>query len=468
MGLTKSGAEHRRFQRIAVEMPVHYRIMGEGRADDFHHSTTTNISREGLAFVSPISVAVTARIELNIVLPDDVGILKAEATVVRVVREIHDEEAWEYGVQFDVATISNQRLLDEFLRSIDVVPLLKHMVKLGATDLHLSVNTPAMVRIQRQLQRITSNKLSPKVVEALVFGTLSQDLRNRLRTERQLDFPLMIPRIGRWRVNVHYQKGFLEGVFHRVDFQIPTTMELGLPDVVRNVVLNNGGLIAVTGGARSGKSSTMAALVGMINDEEERVIITFEDPIEFIHESNKSVIKQREVGNDVPRFAAGLRHALRQDPDVVVLDRIPDLDTMEVVLHIASTGRLVIAAFPTPDAVTTLNHITSFFPYAWRSRILHILAASLNGVVSQWLLPSADGSKLVMANEVMTLNEHLRQAIRTDKLQNVPNLMLNCPGSIRLDAHLRTLVLQGAISLETASHVAQDPDGLRRAISERR
>jgi twitching motility protein PilT len=303
------------------------------------------------------------------------------------------------------------------------------------------------------------------LVEALILGLLSPERREALERQREVYFPFTVPGLGRWRVAAFYQRGNLEATFHAVQTEAPSLMELGLPDIVSKIAQMDAGLVAVTGAPGCGKSTTIAAMVQAINQEKDRIIVTLEDPIECIHQNQRSLIKQREVGTDVSSVREGMENVLRQDPDVIVVDKILDTDVMDLALHAAENGRLVIATFPTSDGVATIRRILAMYGEKRQHTARHALANTLQAVISQRLLPSADASEMVLVPEVLILNDSIRQTIRTNNLDQIQNLMTSAPGSIFVDAALRRLLTEGKLDLERACLMARDPDALKRNVT---
>ena len=456
--------EHRTNRRVAVQMPIIYRVVGGGaELEEPRRTKSTNLSCQGVAFESPVSIPITARLQLRIFLPGHEGELNTEATLVRIAAELPDNKGYEYGLQFDLGTLTNRETLEKFVRSVDVVPLLEKMTPQGASDLHLTPFTPPALRVHRNLIAAAPEPLSPAQVENLIGGVLNTERRRRLAEDKEISFPFMIPGVGRWRVNAYYQRGFIEGTFHAIDQYIPTVTELELPDIVHTLALSDSGLVLVTGMTGSGKSSTIASMVGVINENTSKVVVTIEDPIEYVHENALSIVKQREVGNDTLSCLRALRHALRQDPDVLVIDTVPDLGTMDTALRAAEEGYLIIMSFPTPDPPRTLSRIATMYPQAQRALVLHMLAGALRGVISQKLLPRLDGSGSALACEVLVANDAIRGAIRSDRMEDqMMSIMGSVPGAQLLDVNLRRLVQRGEISYETAALVAHNPEILRR------
>ena len=466
-----SSKDLRSTRRVSAEMAIRYRIADPdtGEYGESHRTKTTNVSCLGVAFVSRFAIPITARLKLEIFVPDRKESLSCEGTIVRIVRELPESKGYEYGVALDKDTVTETGALDEFVRSIDIVPLLRYMRDQSASTMHLTANTPPILRLNRRLVASDRHKpLSAKLVEAVVLGTMSGERRDELTAQKEVDFPLTIPGEGRWRVNAFYQRGSVEATFRWIDPYVPTIAEVGLPEVVRNIALSRTGLVLVTGGPGSGKSTTLAAMIGAINNEEQRVIISLEDPIEYIHENDRSIVKQREIGADSKSIHFSLRSVIRQDPDVIVVDRIPDADSMETLLRAAESGYLVIAGLPTSDPMATVQRVVKMFPDMRRPMMLHTIGNALRAIITQRLIPTMDGTDQVMAIELMSVNDSIRQAIWTDKLEQIFTLMQATPGCQTLDVSLRNLIFRGQIDIETAAQVARDPDSLRRHVSERR
>ncbi|MBI4560367.1 MAG: PilT/PilU family type 4a pilus ATPase [Candidatus Hydrogenedentes bacterium] len=458
--------EARRHRRVSAEMPLRFRIVDAAESTKFERGMVTNISIGGLAFVSKVVIPVRTAVAFEFSLPGNLGDVAAEATVVRIVSELTDGHGIEYGVE--LSPTARSETLEKFVRAIDVVPWLQHMTKRGASDLHFAAFSAPLLRIQHELTPTEHKPLPPELVEALVLGTLSPQRRRTFQREREIDFPLIIPELGRWRVNAHYQRGYVEAVFHVIDAYIPAPEELGLPPIVRDLALSPGGLVLVIGPTGCGKATTLASMVEVINLRDVKLVIKLEDPIECVHENRKAVVKQREIGSDTRTFATGMQHALREDPDVIVLSELRDAETAEMVLRSAESGRVIFAGMSTGDPVQTINRIASWFPPTQRLTVLHLLSSSLRGIINLRLLKKEDGPGLVPAVEVVVANDGIRGIIRTDRLDQIPLLVASIPGGQTLEASLRSLIMRGCITLDHASHLAHDPDRLRKIVTEHR
>ncbi len=461
--------ELRQSRRVSAELGLKFCTMGPGGADPAKpvHATTTNISTAGVAFLAHLAMPIGMRLQLEISVPGLEDALRAEGTIVRIVADHGEGSGIEYGVRFD--KLEPRDALERYVRSVDILPLLRVMSKQKASDLHISVFSPPMLRIHRDLVPAHDKPLLPEAVEALIHGFLNVHQRRELHRRRGIAFPLTIPQVGRWHVNVMFQRGYVECSFHTINEEVPTVEQLGLPDSVKELALSEeGGLILVCGPYGSGKSSTLAALVDVINREQRRAILTLESPIEFVHENDQSFIRQREVGNDVLSHAEGIRQALLHDADVVMVSEITRRETAQMVLHAAEKGLRVLAAMSAPNALLGIEHLVAMLPTDERATALHSLSLSLRGVIGQRLLRRLDSAGLVLAAEVVTASEGVRNAIRTDKLDQIPSLMRSAPGSQPMDVCLRSLVLRRIVDLDTAVHHTPDPDRLRKAVTEHR
>jgi len=301
--------------------------------------------------------------------------------------------------------------------------LLKEMVARDASDLHLTAGSPPQFRVDGSMQAADGPALSPQEAETLVYSLLTEEQRKRYESEKELDFSFSIPQLSRFRANVYCQRGVTSLAVRRIPLQVRALEDLGLPPVVAQFAQRNTGLILVTGPTGSGKSTTLAALIDRINRERASHIITVEDPIEYVHAHRKSLVTQREVHQDTASFAAALKYVLRQDPDVILIGEMRDLETISAAITIAETGHLVLATLHTNSAYESVSRIVDVFPPHQQKQVLTQLAFVLEGVVTQQLLPKATGKGRVLVAEVLVCTQAVKAVIREGKLHQIYTLM---------------------------------------------
>ncbi len=346
---------------------------------------------------------------------------------------------------------------------MEIRDLLLLCIEKKASDLHITENEPPILRIDGKLHRTSLTRLSKADIKKMIYSLLTDAQKEVFERELELDFSLALPDLDRFRVNVHTQRGSVEAAFRRIPLEIPKIDDLGLPAVVTELARKPNGLVLVTGPTGTGKTTTLAAMVDLINNEKEALILCIEDPIEFVHANKKSIIKQREVYSDTRSFAEALRHTLRQDPNVIVVGEMRDLETISTALTAAETGHLVLATLHTPDAPQTIERIIDVFPPYQQQQVKLQLADSLQGVVSQLLLPCASGQGRVLATEIMLGTAGVRNLIREQEIEQIPTLMQTGSqyGMRTMDKSLKELVQKGLISLESAITKVKNPEEFR-------
>jgi twitching motility protein PilT len=305
----------------------------------------------------------------------------------------------------------------------DITDYLRHTVALGGSDLHLSAWAPACARVNGSIVPFDQGQLDPDTVRDLILDTLTESQRATLEEELELDYALQVEGVGRFRGNVHIARGHAEASFRFIAKDIPVIESLGHHLIIHEFCKLRGGLVLVTGVTGSGKSTTLASMVRRIAETRKGVIITLEDPIEFVHEHSSCLVKQREIGTDTRSFPRALRQALRQDPDVIVVSELRDLDTIRIALTAAETGHLVLATLHTADAPQSIDRIVDVFPADQQPQIVTQLASVLEGIISQRLIPRANGHGRVLASEVLRPNHAIRNCIRERKLEQIVGLM---------------------------------------------
>lgn len=306
--------------------------------------------------------------------------------------------------------------------NLQIQQLLKLMVENGASDLHISVNSAPGMRISGEIARVRVSALGPDDTKRLVYQILTEAQRSELEKNLELDFSFGVKGLARFRANVFYSKSAVAAVFRQIPSQIPDFDSLGLPRVLLDMTDVSNGLILVTGPTGSGKSTTLASIIDQLNQREQGHIITLEDPVEFVHQHKSCIVNQREVGVDTLSFSKGLRSLLRQDPDIVLVGELRDVETIEAALEIAETGHLVFGTLHTNSTVQTISRIINVFPADQQDQIRTLLSFVLQGVVAQQLLPKKRGGR-ILAQEILRLNPAIRNLIREDKLHQVYSQM---------------------------------------------
>jgi len=335
---------------------------------------------------------------------------------------------------------------------MEIHDLLLMCIQKDASDLHVTDNEPPILRIDGRLMRSSLEVLHKQDLKRMIYSVLSNNQKEIFERELELDFSLALPDLDRFRVNIHLQKGSVEAAFRRIPLEIPGIDTLGLPKIAAELARRPNGLVLVTGPTGMGKTTTLASMIDLINNEKECMIMCIEDPIEFIHNNKKSIIKQREVYSDTHSFAEALRHTLRQDPNVIVVGEMRDLETIATALTAAETGHLVLATLHTPDAPQTVSRIIDVFPPHQQQQIRFQLSDCLQGVISQLLLPHASGKGRVLATEVMTATSGIRNLIREQEIDQIPTLMQTGSqhGMHTMDKCLKELFRKEQITLDMA------------------
>ena len=346
--------------------------------------------------------------------------------------------------------------------------LLRLVVEQGATDLHLTANQPPHLRVDDQLVPTNHGLLNGDDVRELAYNFLSPERIERFERWKELDFAFSIDGLARFRANYFVQQGYVGVAIRMLPFRILNFSELGLPvPIVTDLCNKPKGLVLVTGATGSGKTTTLAAMIDFINASKNYHILTVEDPIEYVHTSKKSVVDQREVGTDTQSFAQALKHVLRQDPDVILIGEMRDLETIETALIVAETGHLVLATLHTSDAVQTVNRIVDVFPAHQQNQVRVQLSLELLGVISQQLVPKASGRGRALAAEVMIVNHAARSLIREQKIHQMYSVIQTGQkeGMRTMNQSLYDLYVNRVISLDDALARSGDPDDLMRLMN---
>ena len=353
-------------------------------------------------------------------------------------------------------------------QTVTLHQLLKTMVDKGASDLHITTGSPPQLRLDGDLVPFRVPALGPVDTKQLCYSVLTDEQKASFEEDQELDLSFGVKGLARFRANVFLQKGAVAGVFRTIPFKIRSFADLGLPPVLEDLCNKPRGLVLITGPTGSGKSTTLAAMIDKINSERHEHIVTMEDPIEFIHQHKNCVVNQREIGSDTKSFKKALKSVLRQDPDVVLVGEMRDLETIEAALTTAETGHLCFGTLHTNSAVQTINRVVNVFPPHQQSQIRAQLSFVLEGVVCQSLLPRASGKGRVAALEIMIPNSAIRNLIREDKMHQIYSQMQigqGVSGMRTLNQHLAILQAAGTITLEEAIGSSSDPNELQQIMA---
>jgi twitching motility protein PilT len=343
---------------------------------------------------------------------------------------------------------------------MDITELLTFAVRSNASDLHLSAGLPPMIRVHGDVRRINLPPMPHKAVHAMIYEVMSDHLRKRYEDTLEIDFSFELPGVARFRVNAFNQDRGAAAVLRTIPSTILTLEQLSAPGIFAELAMKPRGLVLVTGPTGSGKSTTLAAMVNHINEHEYAHILTIEDPIEFVHKSKKALINQREVGPHTQSFSAALRSALREDPDVVLVGELRDLETIRLALTAAETGHLVFGTLHTVSAAKTIDRIIDVFPGEEKEMVRAMLSESLQAVISQTLLKTIDGNGRVAAHEIMLGTPAIRNLIRESKVAQMYSAIQTgaAMGMQTMDASLRDLVRRHQISIASARAAAKIPE----------
>lgn len=353
--------------------------------------------------------------------------------------------------------------------TLTIQSFLEIVVKSGGTDLHISADCPPMMRVNGELKPLPFPPLTANETKTLCYSLLTDSQRHRFEEQSELDFSFGIRGLSRFRGNLFLQKGTVGGAFRLIPYEVRGLTELGLPPVVAELTKLPRGLVLVTGPTGSGKSTTLAAMIDKINRERHEHIVTIEDPIEFVHQHRGCVVNQREVYADTKGFAEALRHVLRQDPDVVLIGEMRDLETVAAALNVAETGHLVLSTLHTNSAVQTITRIIDIFPANQQPQVRAQLSLVLQGVISQQLIPRLDGKGRVLAVEVMIPNPAIRNLIREEKIHQIYSQMQVGQARFGMQTMSQSLVdlyQRRLISYEEALGHATEPDEVRSMLGQ--
>ena len=348
----------------------------------------------------------------------------------------------------------------------DINELLVEVLEREASDLHITAGVPPTVRVNGILQHLDYPRLMPKDTQELIYSILTQEQREQVERNKEFDLSYSVPARSRFRVNVYFQRNSLAAAFRLIPVHIRSLAELGLPQILEQVIKKPRGFVVVTGPTGSGKSTSLAAMVDLINSTRPVHIMTVEDPIEYLHKHKKAIVNQREIGADTDSFPNALKYVLRQDPDVILIGEMRDIETISTALTAAETGHLVFTTLHTQDAPQTIDRIIDVFPPHQHQQIRMQLASSLQCIVAQQLLPTIDGTGRVVASELLIPTPGIRNMIREAKTHQIYNAMQTGQkyGMQTMDHSLATLYRKGKVSFDMALSQAVDPQEVKQLL----
>jgi len=378
-----------------------------------------------------------------------------------------DFQLQSYGeapVEAITPTSDEEQVVD--IGSVGLDELCEMAVECGASDLHVTVQLPPVVRIDGKLHTLPFQPLGPVDTQRLIYDILTDRHMERFERTHELDFSHSVQGLGRFRVNVYMQRGSVAAALRTIPTEIPAIQDLGLPQIVLDLTNRHSGLILVTGQTGSGKSTTLACMVDHINQSRACHILTVEDPIEYLHGHGRSMVNQREIGTDTDRFSDALRSALREDPDVVLVGELRDLETVECAMTVAETGHLVLGTLHTRSAPQTVDRIIDVFPPHQQEQVRVVLSNCLEAVITQQLVPKTNGTGRMPALEIMLATSAIRNLIREAKTHQMPSIIETGAqyGMKTMDGSLAELVRQGVIAHEEATARALDPENFQRLL----
>ncbi|MGE5308230.1 MAG: PilT/PilU family type 4a pilus ATPase [Deltaproteobacteria bacterium] len=456
--LGKDGTEKRKKFRVFVRIPVvcEYPDAQTPGAVKTKTAVSGDISQEGLYFEIEELLPLKTELKVKFQLPHSKNIINAIARVVRV-----ESLKTNFGIGTFFTQIAEQdrQEIEQLVERLNINRLLKITIEKGASDLHLLAEQPPVLRINGELTFLTDAQvLHVNEIPQLVFSLMTKEQIRAFERDKELDFGIQFDIASRFRVNVHQQRGFVEAAFRLIESKTFDFGELRIPPIVQELARQKDGLVLVTGPTGSGKSTTIAAMVGLINVERKAVIITLERPIEFTHKNVKSIIKQREIGVDTSSFSVALKSSLRQDPNVIVIGEMDDAETVRTAVMAAEAGYLVIGTFHAPDTIQAIDRLVSLFPAENRRQMLSQLANCLKGIVAQVLLPKKDRTGRVLASEVLVANDAVKRIIRKDEIFQLANVIqtgTNYKMQAMADV-IRDYLQEGVIDAETAGFYSQE------------
>jgi twitching motility protein PilT len=457
MSSTKNPAIDRRAgKRLPARFQLIFRIAGRDNLPP-QEAMTVDVSPKSLAFSALRSIPLETVLDIELFMPHHLKPVKFRGKVRRIEKNPEDKN-YTYGLVIEEIAKSDQEILSLYVQTADLNNILRTSAQKKASDVHLVACQPPIFRIDGELLSQESFPLSPDDLRKMIMAILTERQIATFEKNLELDFSFMSQDGFRFRGNVHQEKGYIEVSFRQIGKEAKSVTELGLPPVIEELVKKKRGLILIAGPSGSGKSTTLTTMIDLINKQRKCMIISIEDPIEFVHQSKRSVIKQREVGRDTQSFNQGLKHVLRQDVDVILVGEMRDVESISMVITAAETGHLVLSTLHTSDSVEGLNRIIDAYPQVQQNQVRGQLAGCLEAIVTQLLLPRSDGEGRVLATEVLINNPAIRNLIRTGQMGQLPAYLEagSSLGMHTMDNSLLDMARRRLISKETALSYARD------------
>lgn len=448
--------EKRKTKRFRTRFICRYLIAGE---KELKVAPVENISAGGMLLELDKPLPLETPLNLQLDFPPACKTILCKGKVLRVEEKLPLVK-YSVGIGFTEINKADQEIINSYIERMDINKVLRRAVELQASDIHLTAGLPPIVRIYGELKTLGNTAYTREDLRQVIFGLLNDHQIIEFEKNLELDCSYTLAEEGaRFRVNIHKQQGNIEAAFRIIPPKIPTLEELGLPEVVKELALKKSGFIIVTGPAGSGKSTTLAAMLELINQTRGEVIVTLEDPIEFIFTPQKSIIKQREIGIDTLSFHNALKHILRQDPDVILIGEMRDGESVATALTAAETGHLVFTTLHTADTIQAINRIIDMFPANQQAQIRLQLAECLVGVIGQLLFPRKDGKGLVLATEVLVVTSAVSALIRQAQTTQIYTLIQTGRelGMRTMDMSLLELYRKGLVDYHTILPFAKDP-----------
>ena len=452
------GNDKRQLTRIRSKLPMKYeKIDPANKAVLSKDTLTKDISSGGLLFESDEIFPLGSELKVKLFLPGLGRDISVTTKIVRV-EETESGRKFAVGAAFNQITEVDRQEIIKRIEQMDIRKLLEVVDKKGASDLHLTTGYPPILRVQGKLEALKMEKIDSEDMRRLLYSIMSDQQISRFEETKELDFGFSPTPTSRFRVNVHQQRGSVEGTLRSISASIPTLAQLGLPPIVEDLARQKDGIVIIAGPTGSGKTTTLAAMIDLINHERKAVIICLERPIEYLHTNINSIVKQREVGIDTVSFSSALKSSLRQDPNVILVGELDDPETIKTAVIAAEAGYLVLTSIHAPNTSQAIDRLTSMISLEYKKQILSQLSRCLRGIVTQLLLPRQDGKGRIMAAEIVITTDAVRRVLRDDDMVQMANI-IQMGAAYQMQSmadSIRKLYENGTINGETAEIFSQE------------